>query len=314
MHVSLRTALVLFATTAVAAGACGGNVVVDTPTTGTTGIANGGAGPTTGTEPETTDTGFGTSVTGFGTTGTGFGGSNTTGGFGGSNVTTATGFGASNTTATGFGTTAVSVSSSTSVSVSSSTGTGAGGSGACTTDGSDIMVLSQPTIYGDMVQCAMQAPGNAGANTMCLEALTGLTSQCLSCVVSDLECSLAQCANPCIGNPDSEACISCRNGTCADNFRVCSGFFDAPGSTTCTDLLTAGTKGMGWRRGIPGEAFLGQGGFQSYQLIDQCACDQPSPCGGECGDNFCTLSVASAGCLMCLESACSSQMQKCAQN
>jgi hypothetical protein len=303
MHFSLRTTLVLVATTAVAAGACGGNVVVDSTSAGT---ANGGT--TTASTTFTAVTGFSTTDTGFGTTGTGFGGSETTGtGFGGSE-TTGTGFGGSETT--GFGTTAT-------VSVTSSTGTGMGG--APCTDGTDLSIFDSQVIYPALVDCVKANLGNPGGEQMCIQAKVGLTPLCAKCVVADLDCSVTSCASVCLSDPNGENCIGCRNTQCEPQFVGCSGFPQAPGSASCADTLLAGTKGAGWVQGLPPEAFVTDGANAAYQIVDTCACSSSASgsCFGKCsGSNpdFCTGGVASDGCLACIESACGTEMMKCDAN
>jgi hypothetical protein len=298
MHFSLRTALLLLATTSVAAGACGGNVVVDTPTSG---AGNGGMGG----GATTTTTGFDNSAT----TGTVFDTS--------SSSSTATGFGATTTTGTGFGgDTSVSVSVSTSTAVSS-TGTGVGG-GACA--GLDLKILATQPLYPTMVTCAQQNLGNPGGQTMCLAADSGgLSTGCVACVAGDLDCSLMSCLAQCATGPNSAGCLMCRENNCAAPWVVCSGVVEAPGSTTCEIALVAGTKGMGWQRGLPAEAFVTAVGYETYQAMDQCACGGTAGgCAGVCSAmtpiDFCTGSVASPMCLMCLESTCGAPFMKCAAN
>jgi hypothetical protein len=214
MNISPRTASLLLVT-AVIAAACGGNVVVDgQPGNGTTSAGGAGGAPSTSAG--------------------GAGGAPSTGSIGGggvSNVAVSTGGGFSVSASSVVGVTVTVSSSVSAVSVSvsssvSSTGGGGGGSGpvgACS-QGSDPMELDNPNLGNLLTQCAEENLTNLGALTMCIQSETGLSSGCVKCVGSYVECAIEHCIQVCIPPNDmSQACLACETAKCGSAFTACSG-------------------------------------------------------------------------------------------
>eukprot|EP00924_Labyrinthula_sp_SR-Ha-C_P015039 snap_masked-scaffold_9-processed-gene-6.33-mRNA-1 protein AED:0.77 eAED:0.77 QI:0/0/0/0.5/1/1/2/0/573 len=55
------------------------------------------------------------------------------------------------------------------------------------------------------------------------ETEDGLSSECASCFGSIASCSLANCASPCLGGQDSQACVDCSSEFCLPAFEECTG-------------------------------------------------------------------------------------------
>ena len=101
----------------------------------------------------------------------------------------------------------------------------------------------------------------------------------------------------------------------------CSGLAEAPGSTTCGDLLVNGTKGTGWQLGVPAEAFITDSSTSrtTTSMPAPAGTVAPAGCEGVCDGivcsngppDFCNGAQASPQCLMCLESTCGDQLMTC---
>jgi hypothetical protein len=275
MHFSLRTALVMLASASIAAGACGGNVVVDGNPAGT-----GGMGGTTAASPTTT-------------------------GFGASTTTTTFSFGV------GAGTTNDATSTSV-VTSTTATGTGGASTGACT-QGVDEKIFSGLTFFPDIeVPCVMATPGNTPATMACIQAKTGLSNGCMACIGADLQCGVTNCLNVCATNQGSPMCTTCRRTSCEAAFIACSGQPHEPGSLTCASVLGVGPKGTLWQQGLAAADFATDAAESTYQAFGACACN--GACSGACSPNYCNGQMASVNCVSCVFMACGAQMAKCMAN
>ena len=296
MHASLRAVLLFTATAAVTVAACGGNVVVDGASTGTTTTGPGGLG---GSPTSTGD--FGGS-TDFATVGTGFGGGPTT-------VSVGTGFG-------GDGTTAVST-------VASTSGTGGGAVGCLGTN--DSQILDFKIVWPAISMCGEQNVSNQAANQACIMAATGLSTTCTSCLTKDLvPCTLQHCLNECVSDPNGVKCAACRQQNCEAGFEACAGVIQ-PGTAACSTLLGGGPATMGWPAPIVVSEILTQADYTAYQNLDTCAClDKTSGAPPGCADvcdgsvtgtmDWCNDVPASQPCQKCLISLCQAQLKACSSN
>jgi hypothetical protein len=277
MHLSLRSALLLMFGSSVAAGACGGNVVVDPQS-----VSTGGATTTSttgfGAAPTTSTTGFGNSTTNS----VGAGGSITTVGPGGGTTT----------------------SSSSSVSSTS------GGVGACTDPSDDKLFVTTP-LWSIEVPCVMANLGNQTKIDACIATKTGLGSGCLACLDADLQCAVSHCLNSCASSPTSQSCADCRLMSCAAAFVACSGRASDTGITNCSTLLGNGPGATPWKHGLDAADFTTQNAYNAYSQYDGCVCTGAcaGPCAGYCGGQ-----TGSSACAVCVKQSCPANLVSCETN
>jgi hypothetical protein len=187
---------------------------------------------------------------------------------------------------------------------------GTGGVGACS-DPTDFTFLSDDVIWPSGVTCAMANLNNTAADQKCLVGATGLTIACAGCLAQDTSCAINFCFTPCVNNPNSPLCATCRNANCLGSFAACSGRGREVGGHTCSTTLGGGPLVQPWVQGLVASDFTTQMGYAIYQKYTSCAC---SSC-PQCQMDYCTgAQPANGNCALCISQQCGSLTATCEMN
>jgi hypothetical protein len=147
----------------------------------------------------------------------------------------------------------------------------------------------------------MQNAGNPTGTQTCVEAATGFSVGCSSCLAQDLLCAESQCLNICINDPNAPACYQCRQAACGASFASCSGLSRQTGSTSCAALYGNGPTQTPWAHGLPAAYFTTSTAWAAYQKYDSCACTSCPVCQMDyCGGAL----TANPNCDNCIQANC----------
>lgn len=97
----------------------------------------------------------------------------------------------------------------------------------------DMAILGNPenTLEEAIGGCAFMCMSESDIEAClqeCIQDETGLSADCTACFVMFLGCSMANCSEECVADPDSVECEECQDEFCWDAFEVCTGELPEP--------------------------------------------------------------------------------------
>jgi hypothetical protein len=98
--------------------------------------------------------------------------------------------------------------------------------GACI-DEADQAIIMSVDIQGQCVSCVLGCMTDVDCLAGCVHDHTGLSEACSACYAEATICIYSNCLSPCLSDPESAACVECREASgCDGAFQACSGMAD----------------------------------------------------------------------------------------